>query len=72
MQNTNHKEWEEISDFSAGSYAVTEGCDVGHADEALLIHGLIEGEVTHLEQHHCASPEHHQTGMGHVGAKQTA
>ena len=72
MKNTDHEEGKEISDLTAGSHAIAKGGDVGHADEALLIHGLVEGEVTHLEQHHRAGPEHHQTSVGHVGAKQTA
>lgn len=72
VQDADHKEGEQIGDFTTGANAVPEGRNVRHADEALLIHGLVEGEVAHLKQHHCAGPEDHQTCVRHVGAEQSA
>ena len=50
VQNTDHEEGIEIGDLTTGAHSVAKGGDVGHADEALLVHGLIEGEVAHLER----------------------
>ena len=72
VQNTNNKEGVEVGHLSARTNAIAKGGHVWEQDQALLIHRLIKGEVTHLEQHHRASPEHHQAGVRHVGAEQTA
>ncbi len=67
VQNTNNKEGVEVGHLSARTNAIAKRGYVWEQDQALLIHRLIEGEVTHFEQHHGASPEHHQTSVGHVG-----
>ena len=70
VQHTDHEEGVEVNDLTTGTHAIAKGGDVGEQDQTLFVHGLIEGEVAHLEQHHRASPEHHQAGVGDVGAQQ--
>ena len=70
MQYPNNKEGIQICYLTTRTHAITEGCHVGEQDQPLLIHRLIEAEVTHFEKHHCACPKHHQTGVGYVGAKE--
>ena len=72
VQHTHHEEWVEVCDLTARTHAVAEGGYVGEQDQTLLVHGLVEGEVAHLEQHHGAGPEDHQASVGHVGAEQAA
>ena len=71
MQHTDHEEGVEVNDLTTRADPVAQGCHVGEQDQTLLVHGLVEGEVAHLEQHHRAGPEHHQASVGHVGTEQT-
>ena len=72
MQHPDHKEGVKAGDFTAWSDPVAQRGNVGKENQTLLIHRLVEGEMTHLEEHHGSSPEHHQTRMGDMGPKQTA
>ena len=72
MQHPDHKEGVKAGDFTAWADPVAQRGNVGKQNQTLLIHGLVEGEMTHLEEHHGSSPKNHQTRMGDMGAKQTA
>ena len=69
VQYTDNEEGVEVGDLATRTDAIAEGGDVGKQDQALFVHGLVKGEVTHLKQHHGSGPEDHQAGVGHVGAE---
>ena len=72
MQYTHHKERVETGHLAAGPNPVAQKGHVGEAEEALLVHGLVGGIMTHLEEHHGSGPEDHQARVGNMGAQKAA
>jgi hypothetical protein len=49
VEHADNKEGVKVCDLTSRTDAVAEGGHVGEQDQTLFIHGLVKGEMTHLE-----------------------